>query len=86
IGRILGYKKTLRESTFSKVRERSEPMMFQDLINWIVEDRFKQLDLANECNYNAGCEDSCRSSENCRCGKDTEQSCGCGNLVLFVCG
>ncbi len=41
IGRILGYKRTLHESTFSKVRERSDPMMFQELITWIVEDRFK---------------------------------------------
>ncbi len=41
IGRILGYKKTLHESTFSKVRERSDPMMFQELIDWVIEDRFK---------------------------------------------
>lgn len=41
IGKILGYKKTLHESTFSKVRERSDPMMFQEPINWIVEERFK---------------------------------------------
>ena len=41
IGRILGYKRTLHESTFSKVRERSDPMMFQELITWIIEDRFK---------------------------------------------
>ncbi|MGC8479603.1 MAG: hypothetical protein ACP5M9_02965 [Candidatus Micrarchaeia archaeon] len=40
IGRILGYKKTLHESTFSKVRGRSDPMTFQDLINRIVEDIF----------------------------------------------
>jgi hypothetical protein len=39
IGRILGYKKKLHESTFSKVRERSDPMMFRELINWIVEER-----------------------------------------------
>ena len=41
MGRILGYKRTLHESTFSKVRERPYPMMFQELITWIVEDRFK---------------------------------------------
>ena len=41
MGRFFGYKKTLHESTFSKVRERSDSMMFQEPINWIVEERFK---------------------------------------------
>lgn len=41
IGRILGYKETLDETTFSKARERMEPEILEELQLWIVKDLLK---------------------------------------------
>jgi hypothetical protein len=41
IGKILGYKKSPHISTFSKVRKRSDPKMFEDLHDWFIRDRFR---------------------------------------------
>lgn len=41
IGKLIGYKQTPTPSTFSKVRERTDPNIFRDLDNWITQDRFK---------------------------------------------
>ena len=41
IGRILGYKKRPHKSTFSKVRERSDPQIFKDVCDWIIASRTK---------------------------------------------
>ena len=41
IGRIIGYKKRPDYSIFSKVRERAEPEIFEELNNWILQDRLK---------------------------------------------
>ena len=41
IGRILGYSKELDLTTFSKVRERMDPQMMEDLQLWIVSDILK---------------------------------------------
>ena len=41
IGKMLGYKKTPTDSTFSKVRERADPAIFEDLNNWVLQDRMK---------------------------------------------
>lgn len=41
IGKILGYKKKPHPSTFSKVRRRADPKIFQDIYNWIIYDRMK---------------------------------------------
>jgi hypothetical protein len=40
-GKIIGYKKKLSQSTFSKVRERTDPAMIEELNNWILQDRLK---------------------------------------------
>ena len=40
IGRIIGYRKRPNYSIFSKVRERAEPEIFEELNNWILQDRF----------------------------------------------
>ena len=45
IGRILRYKGKPHPSTFSKVRERSDPRMFEELHSWIVQDRLKSRQL-----------------------------------------
>lgn len=45
IGKVLGYKRKPHPSTFSKVRERSDPRMFEELHNWIVQDRLKSRQL-----------------------------------------
>jgi IS5 family transposase len=39
IGRIIGYRKRPDYSTFSKVGERAEPEIFEELNNWILQDR-----------------------------------------------
>ena len=39
IGRIIGYKKRPDYSIFSKVRERAEPEIFEELNNWILQNR-----------------------------------------------
>ena len=39
IGRIIGYRKRPDYSIFSKVRKRAEPEMFEELNNWILQDR-----------------------------------------------
>ena len=39
MGRIIGYKKRPNDSIFSKVRERAEPEIFEELNNWILKDR-----------------------------------------------
>ena len=41
IGKMLGYKKIPTHSTFSKVRARAEPEIFEELNNWILLDRMK---------------------------------------------
>ena len=41
IGKMLGYKIMPTSSTFSKVRERSDPNILRDLNSWILQDRFK---------------------------------------------
>lgn len=41
IGKILGYKKRPDLSTFSKVRERSNPGILAELYEWILQDLFK---------------------------------------------
>ncbi len=41
IGKMLGYKKTLSETTFSKLRERMEPEILQELQIWITSDLLK---------------------------------------------
>ncbi len=41
IGKIIGYKKKPSQSTFSKVRERADPAMIEELNNWILQDRLK---------------------------------------------
>ena len=41
IEKILGYKKKFCESIFSKVHERSNPEMFQELVNWILKEKFR---------------------------------------------
>lgn len=46
----MGYGRNLDETTFSKVRERMEPEIMEELNNWIVEDRMKgrQLKLMSQ--------------------------------------
>ncbi len=39
IGRIIGYRKRPDYSIFSKVRKRAEPEIFEELNNWILQDR-----------------------------------------------
>jgi hypothetical protein len=39
IGRIIGYEKRPDYSIFSKVRERAEPEIFEELNNWILQNR-----------------------------------------------
>ena len=39
IGRIIGYKKRPDYSIFSKVRERAEPEIFEELNNWILQNK-----------------------------------------------
>jgi Transposase DDE domain len=41
IGKMLGYRNRPHPSTFSKVRKRSDPKIFQELYNWLIQDRFK---------------------------------------------
>lgn len=41
IGKILGYKNRPHPSTFSKVRARADPRIFQEVYDWIVQDRLK---------------------------------------------
>jgi IS5 family transposase len=41
VGRLLGYVKRPNPSTFSKVRKRSDPKMFEELYNWLVQDAMK---------------------------------------------
>ena len=41
IGKSLGYEKVTCESTFSKVCERPNPRMFEELIYWILGEKFK---------------------------------------------
>ncbi|MHB1830629.1 MAG: transposase [Candidatus Micrarchaeaceae archaeon] len=50
IGKMLGYGRTFDETTFSKVRDRMEPEIMEELNNWIVEDRMKgrQLKLMSQ--------------------------------------
>ena len=50
IGKMLGYGRNFNETTFSKVRERMEPEIMEELNNWIVEDRMKgkQLNLMSQ--------------------------------------
>lgn len=40
IGKMLGYKKKPDQTTFSKVRERTDPQIMEDLQLWIVSDLF----------------------------------------------
>lgn len=42
IGKMLGYKKKPDETTFSKVRERMDPQIMEDLQLWIVSDLLKR--------------------------------------------
>ena len=42
IGRIIGYRKRPDYSIFSKVRERAEPEIFEELNNWILQDRLNR--------------------------------------------
>ncbi len=50
IGRVLGYSRDFDVTTFSKIRERMEPEIMEELNNWIVEDRMKgkQLKLMSQ--------------------------------------
>ncbi len=41
IGKILGYKHKPNPSTFSKARKRSDPKMFEELYNWLLQNLFK---------------------------------------------
>lgn len=41
IGKMMGYRKMPHPSTFSKVRERANPAIFEDLNNWIILDCMK---------------------------------------------
>ena len=41
IGRMLGYRRIPHPSVFSKVRERADPAIFEELNNWILLDRTK---------------------------------------------
>lgn len=41
IGKIIGYKKKPSQSTFSKVRERADPAMIEELNNWILQDKLE---------------------------------------------
>jgi hypothetical protein len=41
IGRVLGYKRKPNPSTFSKVRSRSDPKIFEELYYWLVQDAMK---------------------------------------------
>lgn len=41
IGRMIGYKSKPDYSIFSKVRERADPKIFEELNNWILQDRLK---------------------------------------------
>ena len=41
IGKLLGYGHKPHKSVFSKVRERSDPRMFKELHDWIVQDRLR---------------------------------------------
>ncbi len=41
IGKIMGYRKKPDQSIFSKVRERADPRMLEELNNWILQDRLK---------------------------------------------
>lgn len=41
IRKMMGYKKMPSGSTFSKVRERTDPRIFEELNNWILLDRMK---------------------------------------------
>lgn len=42
IGRMLGYRRQPHPSVFSKVRERADPSIFEELNNWIILDRLKE--------------------------------------------
>ena len=41
VGRLLGYAKRPNPSTFSKVRKRSDPKMFEELYNWLLQGAMK---------------------------------------------
>ena len=41
VGKILSYKKSPHSSSFSKVRSRADPKIFQELYAWIIQDRFE---------------------------------------------
>jgi Transposase DDE domain. len=41
IGRVLGYKRKPNPSTFSKVRSRSDPRIFEELYYWLVQNAMK---------------------------------------------
>ncbi|MEM0143340.1 MAG: hypothetical protein QXL94_05260 [Candidatus Parvarchaeum sp.] len=47
INRILGYRKKSHKSTFSKVCERSDPRIFKEVCDWIIESKIevKQIKL-----------------------------------------
>ena len=42
IGRTIGYRKRPDYSIFSKVRERAEPEIFEELNNWILQNRLTE--------------------------------------------
>ena len=41
IGKILGYSKTPHPSVFSKVRKRADPRIFQEVFEWLMQNRMK---------------------------------------------
>ena len=41
IGKVLGYKRKPNPSTFSKVRSRSDPRIFEELYYWLVQNAMK---------------------------------------------
>ena len=41
IGKAIGYRKKPGKSIFSKVRERADPVILEELNNWILQDRLK---------------------------------------------
>ena len=45
IGKLLGYERKPHKSTFSKMRARSDPDMFKELHDWIVQDKLKSKQL-----------------------------------------
>jgi hypothetical protein len=89
IGRIIGYRKKPSYSIFSKVRERADPAIFEDLNNWILRDRLKgrQLRLLAQDSTDVPAfsrRDSCtRSGHRTPSKREQEDAKGKANKMFF---